>query len=140
MSKTPQERPKQTFLSNFLRFTHINKSAKQQTVQLEVFYENLNLATGFQMFLTLQGGKIFKKRPKLVYNSIFNGINCKCSSQKDVHTAVFNGINCKCSSQKDVDPVEFCQINILTRGLGLHPHIASKMVERAFLRFCLSLM
>ena len=71
-----------------MHFTHINKSAKQQTVQLEVFYENLKLATGFQMFLTLQGGKIFKKRPKLVYNSIFNGINCKCSSQKDVDTAV----------------------------------------------------
>ena len=54
-----QERPKnsqnKSFGAIFCNFAHILKSAKQHTVQLEVFHQDLNLITGFEIFLAIQG-------------------------------------------------------------------------------------
>ena len=84
-----QECPKQAFLGIFLHFAHTNKSAKQQTFQLEVFYQDWKLTTSFETFLALQGVKFSKNTQnwsKIAY--LMEYIYYKCGSQKDVDKAV----------------------------------------------------
>ena len=60
LSKRPQELQNKRFWTIFCNFAHVNKSAKQQTIQLEVFYHDLKLTTGFVIFFAIQG-VIFSK-------------------------------------------------------------------------------
>ena len=73
----------------FYTFAYINRSANQQTVQLEEFYQDLKLRTSCEIFLTLQGVKFSKNTEnwsKIAY--LMEYIYYKCCSQKDVDKAV----------------------------------------------------
>ena len=73
----------------FCTFAYINRSANQQTVQLEVFYQDLKLTASCEIFLALQGVKFSKNTEnwsKIAY--LMEYIYYICGSQKDVDKAV----------------------------------------------------
>ena len=89
VKKCPPNAQNKHFLAAFCTVAHINRSANQQTVQLEVFYQDLKLTTSFEIFLALQCVKFSKNTQnwsKIAYLMAY--IYYKCGSQKDVDKAV----------------------------------------------------
>ena len=80
-SKTPNKR----FWAIFGNFPQKNRSPNQQTIQLDLFRQDLKLKTGSETFLAIQRVIFSKKRPRCC---LFNKIKRKCGSQKDFDTAV----------------------------------------------------
>ena len=61
VKKRPQNAQNKRFWAAFCTFAHINRSANQQTIQVDVLHHDLKLTTGFEIFLAVQGVIISKE-------------------------------------------------------------------------------
>ena len=89
VKKRPKNAQNKRFWAVFCTFALINKSANQQTIQLDVLHHDLKLTTGFEIFLAVQGVIVSKKAQnwsKIAY--LMEYIYHKCGSQKDLDKVV----------------------------------------------------
>ena len=65
LSKALQKRQNKRTWAIFCNFHNIDRSTNQQTIQLDIFHQDMKLATSFEILLTDQGTIFSKQTPKI---------------------------------------------------------------------------